>query len=166
MAERRPMDKKRLALLVVALVLGIVGAALFPVDRLVVDDKYNIFSVIISIYPVLFGFSITTITLVGSLDNVLAELPMESLATYQDTYENKMLRQVLLGCIYVIVLLLALIVQVLPDGSMIYFIGCKIMIFLGVVSLLCALTTPFVLYELHAQKYELLLLKKGAPPTP
>lgn len=160
------MATKRLILLAIALLLGILGAALFPVDCLVVKDRYNLFSVIFSVYPVLLGFSVIVIAIVGSLDNALMTLSWQRLAIYHQTYKDKMLRQALLCYVYLLVLLLALFVQTLPDNSLAYYLGCKVMVFLGIVSLCCTLSTPFVLYTLHAEKYELLVLQKGAPPAP
>ncbi|WP_297160270.1 hypothetical protein [Desulfovibrio piger] len=160
------MDKTRLLLLGIALAIGAIGAFFFPIDRLVVENQYNIFAVAISVYPVLFGFSITIIAIVGGLDSVLTGLSWQRLAVYRATFENKMLRQALLGVIYLAVLALALILQILPKDGEFYFWGGKLFIFLAIVSLLCSFAMPFILHDLHTAKYEQLMLEKGAPATP
>lgn len=132
----------------------------FPVDCLV---KYDLFSKAISIFPVLFGFSITVIAIISSLDSVLTSLSWERLAEYKSTFESKILRQVILGVSYLAVLFLALLLQVLPEDWTLFFIAGKVFIFLSITSLLCSFAMPVLLYNLHMEKYQQVMIEKGSP---
>lgn len=103
------MDKKRLLLLGITLTLGFAGACCFPLDRLMIENQYNLFFGVLGVYSVLFGLSITSIIVVGCLDNVLIGLSWRQLALYRAAFENQMLRQAMLGCLCLAVITLALV---------------------------------------------------------
>lgn len=159
------MKYLRLLLLGIVLVAGVAGAFFFPIENLSKsDDGYNIFTIAVSIFPVLFGFSITIIAIVGTLDGTLSSFSWESLSIYQGTFKNKMFRQATLGLAYLLTLILSLCLPQLPKDSIIYFWGGKIFVFLSVTSLLCSFSMPVILYKLLTEKYEQLMREKGAPP--
>lgn len=154
------MATKRLVLLAIALLLGVLGAALFPVDCLVVKDRYNLFSAIFAIYPVLFVFSLVIVALLGSLYDVLTKFSWQRLVYRHEAYEHRILWQALLGLSYIVVLILALFLQVVPNDSVIYLLGGKLLVFLVIVSLLCSIPTPAVLYKHYMEKYDLMVQAK------
>lgn len=160
------MDKKRLLLLGITLTLGFAGACCFPLDRLMTENQHDLLSEAIGVYSVLFGLSVTGIIVVGWLDNALIGLSWKQLALYRAAFENQMLRQVVLGCLCLAVITLALALQVVSKDGSIYFWGGKLFVFLAIISLLCSFATPFSLRRLYMEKYECLMLEKGAPARP
>lgn len=160
------MDKKRLLLLGTTLTLGFAGACCFPLDCLMIENQHGLLSDAIGVYSVLFVLAITGIIVVGWLDNVLIGLSWKQLALYRAAFENQMLRQVMLGCLCLTVITLGLVLQVVPKDGSIYFWGGKLFVFLAIISLLCSFATPFSLRRLYIEKYDCLMLEKGAPSRP
>lgn len=98
------INRSRIFFIFVMLAISSIITYLLPIDLIISKD---ILSIAIAVFPVLFGFSITIIAIAGGLDGVLMGLSWERLAMYKRTFENKMLRQAMLGIGYLSCLVLA-----------------------------------------------------------
>ena len=110
-------------------------------------------SIACSVFPVLFGFSVTAMTIAGAMDSTITILSWESLQMYQRTFEAKLLRQCLLGLACFASIVLGALLHVTPFSSPAFFWLSRGFAFCGAFTLVVALTIPLALFSLYSEKY-------------
>lgn len=156
----RRINRSRIFFIFIVLAISSIITYRLPIDLIISKD---ILSIAITVFPVLFGFSITIIAIAGGLDGVLMGLSWKRLAMYKRTFENKMLRQAMLGIGYLSCLVLAVFLKITPVEAACYVYFGKAFIFMSVLAVSCSFSMPFLLYTLHSEKYAQLMQEKGAP---
>ena len=159
--KRSRKDYNRLLIFVIACILS--SICVIYVDYCNIDDDF--LKVIISVYPVLFGFCITIIGISGSLDAAFTSVSWETLELYQTTFQAKIMRLALLASIYGVIILISIILlcKACTYNLIILHFLEKALVFLGVLSLFYTFFMPFWLYSLYCERYKVLILSKGAP---
>lgn len=131
-----------------------------------IGEMKTLVSTATTIFSILSGFSLTIIGIVGGLGTGLASFSWQQLQSYKDTYSARLWRQVLLCLCHVIALILAMVLVGLESesGTTLYIWIGRAFVFSACLGLCAALVAPFSLVNLYAERYELLLHEKGAPP--
>ena len=136
------------------------GASTFMTELIKPDQWSALTSITCSVFPVLFGFSITVMTIAGGMDTTATFLSWERLQIYQDTFEGKLIRQCLLGVSCFITIIFSVILHITPQDLQAFYWLSKIFVFFGSFSLLIALTIPFSLFMLYSEKYDQIIDEK------
>lgn len=123
----------------------------------------DLVALVTTIMPILTGFTMAVIGIVGGLDSVLSSFTWQSLQKYEETFNAKIRRQSYLCIMQLISLCAALIVTAIGDKDVAYMHFCRLFVFSSSLALLTSFTFPLSLHAIHKERYELLMLERGAP---
>lgn len=158
-------DILRLLFLGISFLFAGTVALLIPQEKIELIIKINN-----SIMPVLFGFMITTIAIVGSLDTSYKALTADVLQQYKNIYTGKMLRLIYIGSCYGISLILGitLVIMNIQHPTNIDLDATqkiiqetvlleKFFVFVASLSAFLSLSFPYTIYKLHLGRYQFIL---------
>lgn len=152
---------KRIAILFLTIFVGIFISIFVPVKTLI-DTNFLI--IILTIFPVLFGFCLTIITVCGNLDAAMSVIKWEDLALYQAAFKNRLIRLMALAILYAFVILLGLILRLnfFASSCLAHTLLARSMLACSLIALFYSFFMPYWLYTIYCERYEILSKSKGA----
>lgn len=147
------------------LLAAVVGVCLLPVDILAKGQPNICFAVTIA-SAVLLLCALMVVAISGQLYDILTSFAGDELEAYRENYKNRVMLRTILPLLLVVVLILSIVLQVLPTDGFLFFAIGKLFIFLTILALCHSFNLPILMCEAYLNKFELLMLKKGAPPAP
>lgn len=98
----------------------------------------------------------------GGLDNSGILLSAGNLEIYKRSFESKLLRNVLLAMLYLLAIVLALFLKVLPAELPGFALIQGLFVGVSLFALFISLAIPYSLYGLYIERYALILKEKRA----
>jgi hypothetical protein len=124
----------------------------------------ELIALVTTIMPILTGFTMAVMGIVGGLDSVLSSFSWKSLQRYETTFNAKIRRQSYLCVLQLLSICFALAVTAIGDKDIAYMHLCRLFVFFSCFALLTSFTFPLSLHAIHKERYELLMNERGAPP--
>lgn len=160
---RKDIDWKRTALFFCFILVSAVCSWFCPANK--AADK-DVLTIILTVFPVLTGFSFTVIAIAGCLDATMANMNLNSLYLYKSTFEAKLIRLVTLAVLQTAVIVVAIVLRLdlVPQQTRAFDCLARMMFFLGTMAMLVSFLLPAWLRSLYVERYDALLnQKKNAP---
>lgn len=158
-------DKKIDLILVIYLLIILVASGLFAYF-LPFPDKdlfYRLLTLLVPLLAILFGFSLTIISIIGGIDQNLHQHSWSSLVNYERTFKKKIFWQSILCLFYLLAIIISLFAVALEPLDALYCLLMRGAYFLLSLSILASLCLPISLYRLYKERYA--LMKEEAKKT-